>query len=56
MSSCTRTGERQVLHNIIIWFDGTLHPWPKHEQCTGKWKFDGQFFVHGAHGHVGDNM
>lgn len=35
-----------IMQNIIIWYDGTIHPYRNHNQCTGKWEFDGQIFAH----------
>jgi hypothetical protein len=37
---------KSYMHNMIIWHDGTLNPYPNHNQCTGIWIYDGQVFVH----------
>jgi hypothetical protein len=44
------TQEKQILHNMIIWFDGTLRPYRGHNQCSGVWRFDGQFHIHDCKG------
>lgn len=35
-----------IMKNIIIWFDGTVRPKCGHNDCTGRWIYDGQVFVH----------
>jgi hypothetical protein len=46
MISRVETGSVVMLHNIIIWFDGTIRPWRGHNQCSGRWEYDGQIHVH----------
>lgn len=40
------TGTVTILQNLIIWHDGTIRPKRGHNQCSGHWDYDGQFFVH----------
>lgn len=39
-----------ILQNVIIWVDGTIRPWRGHNQCTGRWKYDGQVKYHDCSG------
>lgn len=34
------------LYNICIGPDGHIRSRAGHSNCTGVWKFDGQFFIH----------
>ena len=45
-TSKIETSPVTILHNVIIWFDGTIRPHKNHHQCSGVWEYDGQVHYH----------